>query len=94
MKSVLIILAIALAAVLMGCATTSVYTPGGVTDNSIEKVGEGPSTDGIVSIAKSAGITKIATVDYTTERTYWYWTVLFGNSAPVKVEQTLIVSGE
>ncbi|MDR0600844.1 MAG: hypothetical protein LBG42_00545 [Treponema sp.] len=77
-----------------GCGTLVQYTPGGVTDNTVLRVAEGPSVDGVSAIAKQGGITKIATIDYRTTRTYWYWLALFGQNSLVGVKQELIVSGE
>jgi hypothetical protein len=71
---------------LMGCSTTT-YIVGGVTDNTIVKVGEGPARDGVVAAARNAGITKIATIDYRTKKTYFFNWLL-------SAEQTVIVSGE
>jgi hypothetical protein len=79
---------------LMGCATVTYYVPGGVTDNAVVKVAEGPSTDGVSAIAKQGGISKIATIDYRTSETHWYWLALFGNPSLVGVKQELIVGGE
>jgi hypothetical protein len=79
---------------LTGCATTTYYTPGGVTDNAAVKVAEGPSVDGVSAIAKRGGIGKIATIDYRTAETHWFWLALFGNATLVRVKQELIVSGE
>jgi hypothetical protein len=77
-----------------GCASIVQYTPGGVTDNAVVRVAEGPSANGVSSIAKQGGITKIATIDYRTTRTYWYWLALFGQNTLVGITQELIVSGE
>ena len=79
---------------LAGCSTVTYYTPGGVTENAAVKVAEGPSSDGVSAIAKRGGITKIATIDYRTTETHWYWLSLFGYSSLAKIKQELIVSGE
>ena len=94
MKKFFFVIGIVTLLALTGCASVTTYTPGGVTDNAALKVGEGPATGGIVAVAKDAGITKIATVDYRTTRTYWYWLAALGIPTLVKVDQTLIVSGE
>jgi hypothetical protein len=83
MKKSLFLLALTVSLALVGCASTTFYQPGAVTDNPIgDKVGEAPATDGIVAAAQNGGITKIATVDYRTTSSF------FG------VKQTVIVSGE
>ena len=96
MKKIFIVLALVLiAGIFSGCWTVTYYLPGTATDNKIVKVGEGTATDGASKVAQTAGIKKIATVDYRIVEYHNGFAGLFSNGRTlVKVDQIVIVSGE
>lgn len=104
MKKILIVLVLVLiAGIFSGCWTVTYYRPGTATDNKVVKSGESKlvdiskgRTESINTVAKNAGITKIATIDFRNVEYHNIFALLGSNFSTTlwRIDEQIIVGGE